>query len=171
MLGGPGRRYWDHPTELLFDEVGHLLGAMFVLLQAATTETVSIVMRIYGLQGRAISKNEVMQLEAQIDSNTGLSFPAIANAAANYYKHRFEWPTGWSSVSGQQANTVATVRTIGMSSESDLTENLLAAAAAITRDGRSDLTGLGALVIEDWRDRLGVRLRSEFGLAETGWSD
>ncbi|EPZ8361976.1 hypothetical protein ACXW0W_002320 [Pseudomonas aeruginosa] len=40
-IGHPGRKFWDHPAELMYDEAGILLGAMFVLIQAAITETVS----------------------------------------------------------------------------------------------------------------------------------
>ncbi|WP_172150829.1 hypothetical protein [Pseudomonas tumuqii] len=86
-IGHPGRKFWDQPAELMYDEAGVLLGAMFVLIQAAITETVSIVKRIYELNGQKINKNAVMSLEADLDSRSSLSYVAIANGAANFYTH------------------------------------------------------------------------------------
>ncbi|WP_437269849.1 hypothetical protein ACRYHF_15150 [Stutzerimonas balearica] len=97
-IGQPGRKFWGHPAELMYDEVGVLLGAMFVLIQAAITETVSIVIRIYELNEQKINKSAVMSLESNLDSQSNLSHVAIANGAANYYKHCFESPNDWRAI-------------------------------------------------------------------------
>ncbi|UNJ30243.1 hypothetical protein [Ralstonia pseudosolanacearum] len=99
----------------MYDETGVLLGAMFVLVQAAITETVSIVKRIYELSGEKISKGEVMSLAAELDSKSGLSYVAVEKGAANFYKHRFEWPNDWlGNSSKQQEETISLVRSVGM---------------------------------------------------------
>lgn len=164
-LGHPGRKYWGHPAELMYDEAGVLLGAMFVLIQAAITETVSIVKRVYELNGQTIVKDAVMSLEAELDPNSGLSYVAIANGAANFYKHRFEWPEGWlGSVSRQQGDTINLVRAVGMSPEQDLADNLLCAVRAITRTGDSKPKDLSDPVVGEWRARLALSLRTQFAL-------
>ncbi|AGN82883.1 hypothetical protein [Pseudomonas putida] len=164
-IGHPGRKFWDHPAELIYDEAGVLLGAMFVLIQAAITETVSIVKRIYELNGQKINKNVVMSLEADLDSRSSLSYVAIANGAANYYKHRFEWPKDWHGASGQSQDTITLIRTLGMSPEQDLADNLLSAVHAIMNSTDSNLADLAGLVVEQWRSRLALQLRGQFQLA------
>lgn len=166
-MGDPGRRYWDHPAELMYDEAGVLLGAMFVLVQAAITETVSIVKRIYELNGQKISKDAVMSLEAGFDSKSGLSYVAIANGAANFYKHRFEWQKDWlGSSSKQQEDTISLIRSVGMSPERDLADNLLSAVRAITKTSGGKSQDLAHLVVEQWRARLALRLRGQFDLTQ-----
>lgn len=166
-LGHPGRKYWDHPAELLYDEAGVLLGAMFVLLQAAITETVSMVKRMYQLNGQPIRKEAVMSLEAELDQTSGLSYVAIANGAANFYKHRFEWPEDWvTGVSPQQAETIKLVCAVGMSPEQDLADNLLCAVHAITRTTDCNSKNLPDLVVEKWRTRLALSLRVQFALTQ-----
>jgi hypothetical protein len=164
-LGHPGRKFWDHPAELMYDEAGVLLGAMFVLIQAAITETVSIVKRIYELNGQHINKNAVMSLETVVDSRSSLSYAATANGAANFYKHRFEWPDDWRGATGQSQDTITLIRTLGMSSEQDLADNLLSAAHAIINPTDNKLADLAGLVVEQWRARLALYLRREFQLA------
>lgn len=165
-LGGPGRKYWDHPAELMYDEAGVLLGAMFVLIQAAITETVSIVMRIYELHGRKIRKDEVMSMEAELDTESGLSFVAIANGAANFYKHRFEWPENWQGNASTQQGTINLVRAVGMAPKQDLADNLLSAVYAIAGTSDFNRKDLAGLVVEKWRERLAQRLRVQFALTQ-----
>lgn len=164
-IGHPGRKFWDHPAELIYDEAGVLLGAMFVLIQAAITETVSIVKRIYELNGQKINKNAVMSLEADLDSRSSLSYVAIANGAANFYKHRFEWAKDWRGALGQSQDTITLIRTLGMSPEQDLADNLLSAVHAIMNSTDSNLADLAGLVVEQWRSRLALQLRGQFQLA------
>lgn len=165
--GDPGRRYWDHPTELIYDEAGILLGAMFVLIQAAITETVSIVKRIYELNGQEISKDFLMRLETTLDSKSGRSYVAIANGAANYYKHRFEWSEDWyGRRSSQQEDTINLVRSVGMEPKGDLADNLLCAVHAIVRASDGKLKNLADLVVGQWRVRLALRFREEFKLIQ-----
>jgi hypothetical protein len=166
-LGHPGRKYWDHPAELMYDKAGVLLGAMFVLIQAAITETVSIVKRIYELNGQTIRKDAVMSLEAEVSPKSGLSYVVIANGAANFYKHRFEWPDDWlGSPSSQQADTINLVRALGMSPEQDLADNLLSAVQAITRTSDDNPKDLSDLVVGKWRARLALSLRVQFSLTQ-----
>lgn len=164
-IGHPGRKFWDHPAELIYDEAGVLLGAMFVLIQAAITETVSIVKRIYELNGQKINKNAVMSLEADLDSRSSLSYVAIANGAANFYKHRFEWPKDWRGAPRQSQDTITLIRTLGMSPEQDLADNLLCAVHAIMNSTDSNLADLAGLVVEQWRSRLALQLHGQFQLA------
>ena len=169
-LGNPGRRFWDHPAELIYDEVGVLLGAMFVLIQAAITETISIVKRIHELDGQKIGKDALLSLDAEVDPKTNLSFPAIANAAANYYKHRFEWPNDWlGSTSKQQEETIKIIRSVGMSPESDLADNLLAAVRVITRESGGGPQDLAGIVVQQWRFKLALHMRSHFKLPPAHW--
>lgn len=164
-LGSPGRKYWDHPAELMYDEVGVLLGAMFVLIQAAITETVSIVKRVFELNGQTIGKEAVMKLEADINPDSGLSCVAIANGAANFYKHRFEWPEGWlASGSRGQNGTINIVRAVGMRPAKDLADNLLCAVRALARTPGAKLKSLSDPVVGEWRARLALRLRAQFAL-------
>ncbi|TBV17389.1 hypothetical protein [Stutzerimonas kirkiae] len=165
-IGHPGRKFWDHPAELMYDEAGILLGAMFVLIQAAITETVSIVKRIYELNGQEINKDTVMSLEADLDSKSGLSYVAIANGAANFYKHRFEWPKDWRDASRQSQETLTLIRTLGMGPERDLADNLLSAVHAIMSSDDGNLKGLAGLVVEQWRARLALHLRGQFQLTQ-----
>lgn len=166
-LGHPGRMYWDHPAELMYEEAGVLLGAMFVLIQAAITETVSIVKRIYELNGQTLRKDAAMSLEAELNPNLGLSYVAIANGAANFYKHRFEWPEDWlGSASSQQKDTIKLVRAVGMSPKQDLADNLLSAVQAITSTSDDSPKDLSDLVVGKWRARLARSLRVEFALTQ-----
>ena len=147
----------------MYDEAGALLGAMFVLIQAGITETVSIVRRIYELNGQKIRKDAVMSLEAELNPKSGLSYVAIANGAANFYKHRFEWPEDWlGNASKQQEDTIHLIRAVGMEPERDLADNLLSAVHAITSDGNPK--ELACLVVEKWRTRLALRLRIQFAM-------
>jgi len=151
----------------MYDEAGVLLGAMFVLLQAAVTETVSIVKRIYELNGQTTSKNAAMLLEAEFSSESGYSYAAIANGAANFYKHRFEWPEDWlKNASAQQQATIDLINAVGMRPKQDLADNLLSAVHAITKASGGSSRDLARLVVEDWRARLAKRFRVEFGLTQ-----
>ena len=165
LLGGPGRRFWDHLAELMYDEVGVLLGAAFVLVQAGITETVSIVKRIYELNGQTIGKTELMSLEAMHAPDSTHSYVVIANAAANFYKHRFEWSRDWlGCVSSQQQATINLIRDIGMRPDIDLADNLFCAVRAITGSDTRRLGDLASLVVEQWRARLAPCLRIRFQL-------
>ncbi|MNU57337.1 hypothetical protein D3C71_464570 [compost metagenome] len=166
QIGDPGRRFWDHPAELMYDEAGVLLGAMFVLIQAAITETVSIVKRIYELNGLKITKGDVMSLEAEYSSESGFSYAAIANGAANFYKHRFEWPEDWLGASTQQKDTINLIHAVGMRPKQDLADNLLSAVYDITRASGGNAKDLASLVVEQWRARLVKRFRVEFALTK-----
>lgn len=161
-IGCPGRRYWDHPAELMYEKAGVQLGAMFVIIQAAITETVSIIKRVYELNGHKISKDAAMSLEADFDSKSGLSYVKIANGAANFYKHRFEWPKDWTeSTSRQQEDTIRLIRSIGMRPDRDLADNLLSAVHIITRAGEGNMKNLADSVLGKWRMRLVLRLQGE----------
>lgn len=162
-MGHPGRKFWDHPTELMYDEAGVLLGAMFVLIQAAITETVSIVMRVYELNGQKVKRGFLMSLEADLDPKSGLSFVEIANGAANFYKHRHEWPSDWhDGASKQQVGTINLIRAIGMGPDYDLADNLLSAVNAILSRNACSVKDLANLVVELWRARLLSHLRQQF---------
>lgn len=164
QIGSPGRRFWDTAAELMYDEVGTHLGAMFVLLQVGITETVSIVNNIYKLHGEKIRKSSILSLEAAT-TVSGASYQEIANAAANYYKHRHEWPQNWANATSQSKKTVELISRIGMSESKDLADNLYCAVGAIT--DRANAKALPALVVEGWRMKLASKLRSDFLTALT----
>lgn len=158
-IGDPGRRFWDTTAELLYDEVGVHLGAMFVLLQAGITETVSIVNHIYNLHGNEVNKSSILRLEATI-SASGLSHQETASAAANYFKHRHEWPQNWANAKALPKKTIDLISKIGMCASNDLADNLYCAVGAIT--DRANAIALPTLVVEDWRIKLAARLRADF---------
>ena len=90
---------------------------------------------------------------------SGLSYQEIANAAANYFKHRHEWPQNWADAKSLSKKTIELVSRIGMSASNDLADNLYYALGAIT--DRANAKALPTLVVEDWRLKLAARLRGD----------
>jgi hypothetical protein len=168
----PPRRYWDVESEHLHEMIGHLLGASFVLAQAALTQTVSIILRLHDLNAPVASfprsRQAILQFEAPIDPNTSLSKLVIIDTAANYFKHHYEWPADWTNTthfeSRQKAGQLKTIQNaliIGMQL-GDHTANLDRALSLASREDQD--RGLTS-VIQKWRRRLARKLHRQLEIS------
>src|SRR5262249_46167382 len=96
------RKYWSVEQEDYHQEIGLLVGAIFVLGQAAITQTVSILteLRRHPEAQSVIPKKKASKLiaHAATEDNTNLSKIVIIDAVSNYFKHVYEWPEQWNSV-------------------------------------------------------------------------
>jgi hypothetical protein len=169
----PPRRYWDVESEHLHEMSGHLLGASFVLAQAALTQTVSIIFRLHELNGPGASfprsRQAILQFEAPIDPDTSLSKLVIIDTAANYFKHHYEWPSDWPNTAHSEArqkagqlNTIQNAIRIGMQ-PGDHTENLY---RALSLAGGEDQDHGLTSVIQKWRRRLARKLYQKFEMSD-----
>ncbi len=164
------RKYWtpqddhDHETE------GLLLGAIFVLGQAAITQTVSLLnkLSLLPLAETAIPSDKTGKLRrhTSIEIKTNRSIMVVINAVSNYFKHHSEWPDTWSDdeAKGLQAETIRIVGQLGMKPEFDLTDNLRQAASCLgldSEDPRAIATG-----IQDWREAWARELYRTFNLPD-----
>jgi hypothetical protein len=94
-----------------------------------------------------------------VDTESSLSVLVIVDTAANYFKHHHEWPTNWTDTeeTPQQRRTIEKALRIGMRPRpSSLTDNLYRALRGTGAD-RSDANHI-ATIIQDWRERLTVKL-------------
>jgi hypothetical protein len=153
--GWAARKYWTVETEHYHDEVGLLTGSIFVLGQAAITQTISILSELRK-DGRAVAlipsnKLEKMSTHARTDISTNLSKIVIIDTAANYFKHVYEWSEGWdeSLASRSQARTMSTARRIGMCPGSR-TDNLLRAHRCLSASPVE--ARVIPNIIQDWRE-------------------
>jgi hypothetical protein len=127
------------------EKIGLLIGALFVLGQAAITQTESILneLRKYPEAERLIPAGKLEKLlkHAAEETNTKLSKLVLITSVSNYFKHAPAWPKDWNVVArngtSKEAETIFHVRKIGMSPESEMTDNLLLAAK---KGSRLDLT-------------------------------
>ena len=167
---GVARKYWDVPTELLHEERGLLIGAGFVLGQAMITQSLSIIKKIRVLAPTTTAlpneKAQILAFHASIDRKSGISHPCIVDLAANYFKHYPEWPEGWITPAGSslQARTIEGCITIGMSPNSEVTDNMF---TALHRLGSSD-GGAEAIqaCIKSWREKLARHLYAALGISD-----
>ena len=166
---GVVRKYWSVEEEHYHQELGLLVGAVFVLGQAAITQTDSLLTEI----GRHPQAHDVVPCAkedrfaecAAIDPATGLSTISIINSVSNYFKHVYQWPEDWSASSGDanQARTISTARQLGMS-PGDMTDNLLIAASVL---GLSENNPRAvARSIQGWREAWAKLLYPKFGLCQ-----
>lgn len=169
----PPRGYWDVESEHLHEMIGHLLGASFVLAQAALTQTVSIISRLHDLNAPVASlprsRQEILQFEAPIDPDTSLSKLEIIDTAANYFKHHYEWPSDWPNTAHSEARqkvgqlkTIQNAVRIGMRLD-DHTENLHRALSLASLENQDH--GLTS-VIQKWRRRLARKLYQKFEISD-----
>lgn len=152
---GVNRKFWSVEQEHYHEKIGLLIGAMFVLGQAAITQTVSVLNELSKhpqAQG-IIPKNKTNKLvaNAATEANTSLSKIVIINAVSNYFKHVYEWPEQWDAATtrGSQAETISIVLQIGMRPR-EMTDNLLCAADCLGLC-RSNPRAL-AISIQEWRE-------------------
>jgi hypothetical protein len=92
---GISSAYYSVEDEHDIEVVEHLVGAAFVLGQAAITQAISILKRMHEEAGKPSwipsDKAKIMEVAAPVHSDTGLSKITIINAVADFYKHRYEW--------------------------------------------------------------------------------
>src|SRR5262249_36782714 len=131
-----------------------LIGSAFVLGQAAITQAVSIITRIYNLAAKPFwlphGKTTLMSTEAPKHAKTGLSKIVIINAVANYFKHHYEWPDGWVGASPKQQPTIDLLLRLGLLPNGD--HNLDTAVRELGVNTH-DMAPLSVLVLQ-WRERL-----------------
>jgi hypothetical protein len=141
-----------------YEKIGLLIGALFVLGQAAITQTESVLNELRRLpRGESAiprEKNSKLNQYAAKETTTKLSKVVIINAVSNYFKHGYAWPERWSIVakngSKREAETIDIVRKLGMDPKSQMTDNLLVAADRLALD-RSNPRALAAS-IQEWRE-------------------
>lgn len=159
---GVARKYWDVPSELLYEEIGLLIGAAFVLGQAMITQTISIIKKIQELtsqtSGLPDGKATILCFRASSNERSGISHPCIVDLAANYFKHHNEWSEGWALCDGRglQKRTIEGCLAVGMSPRRDVTDNMFAALNALGNHSNS-VQSIQAS-IEQWREGLARHL-------------
>lgn len=166
------RKFWSVEKEYHHETIGLLLGALFVLGQAAITQTVSTLNQLRKLPlGPSVipsDKDGKLNQCAATESNTGLSKMVIVNAASNYFKHCYAWPADWpveaKSGSKSEADTIKIVLKLGMDPTSEVTDNLLLAAGCLGL-GSKNPRAL-AESIQSWRDSWARLLYPHFGLPD-----
>jgi hypothetical protein len=166
---GFNRKFWSVEEEHHHEKIGLLVGAIFVLGQAAITQTISILneVRKHPQAEDLIPKNKTSKLvaHAATETNTNLSEIVIINAVSNYFKHVYEWPPQWDVVTtrGSQAETITIVLQLGMR-PGEMTDNLLLAADCLGLR-RSNPRAL-ARSIQEWREGWARMLYSSLRLTD-----
>jgi hypothetical protein len=166
------RKFWSVEKEYYHEKVGLLIGALFVLGQAAITQTESVLNQLRRLPSgqRAIpdTKEGKLRQYAALEGRTELSEIVIINAVSNYFKHGYAWPEDWNLVarngSKREADTIEIVRKLGMDPKSEMTDNLLHVAErlGLGPDNPRALTSS----IQDWRESWARTLYPYFGLPD-----
>jgi len=165
---GVARKFWSVEEEQYHEQIGLLLGSIFVLGQAAITQTVSILneLRRHLQAEKAIPKGKVGKLEAHAatEAGTKLSVIVIVNAVSNYFKHVYEWPEPWNAapMKGSQGETIRIVQQFGMQSGREIADNLMFAATRLDLD-RNNPRAI-ARCIQEWREGWARGLYPSFGL-------
>lgn len=142
-----------------------LIGSVFVLGQAAITQAVSLVKRMYQLAGSSsgipTGKEDIMALESPIHVDSGLKKISLINAVANYFKHRHEW---WDDWSGPEASlpTIRAVSRIGLSPSDQYNLETALLAFDIAPDNMVPLSQL----VSEWREKLAANLRARLDARE-----
>lgn len=164
---GVSRKYWDVPMELLDHGIGVAIGSAFVLGQAAITQSVSIVGQIRkhanDFSGIPKKKRAILETEAKIMLRSQLSDMVVIDTAANYFKHRHEWPADWQNDQGSvaQRQTMADAHRIGMT-EHDFCNNMRAAVYELGLDTNGVFSV--PMIVHGWRERLTLKLCCEVGI-------
>jgi hypothetical protein len=167
---GVNRKFWSVEQEHYHEKIGLLIGAMFVLGQAAITQTVSILNELskHPQAEGVVPSNKTRKLvaHAATEAKTNLSKIVIINAVSNYFKHVYEWPEQWdvATTSGTQAETISIVLQLGMRPEKGPADNLLHAADCLGLH-RSDPRAL-ARCIQEWREGWARMLYASFMLMD-----
>jgi len=161
---GVSRKYYSVEQEHEMEMISLLIGASFVLGQAAITQTAALALKIRELAGNPswlpASRTEVLQTEATFNVKTRLSDLVIIDAVANYFKHHHEWPLGWSldKAKGAQRSTIKIALSLGFSPESE--ESSLHVALQSLALTERTMGSLGCS-IREWRERLAEHLEGD----------
>lgn len=163
------RKFWSVEIEHHHEKIGLLVGGIFVLGQAAITQTISILNRLRNYpQGQSAipeKKTDKLTAHATLETETGLSKIVIVNGVSNYVKHVYEWPEQWDVVptKGSQAETISIVLQLGMK-PGEITDNLLLAAERLGLNSHSP--GAITTTIQEWREGWARVLYPSFGLPD-----
>jgi hypothetical protein len=153
-------KYYTVEDEHDIDVVELLIGSAFVLGQAAITQAISLVKRIHEKAGKPSripeGKAQIMEIGAPVHDPTGFRKITLINAAANYYKHHYEWWDDWSGPPSSKA-TIDIVVKLGLVPWGH--HNLEHALRALEIFPR-DLSPLGQLIGE-WRIQLAKDLETQ----------
>jgi len=158
---GVSSKYRTVDEEHQLDVISLLIGSAFVLGQCAITQSVAIATKIHDMSGQPDwlphTKSDIMNTEAVIHKDFGLSEMILFDAVANYFKHHRQWPVDWDLTRAQnpQRRTIEIVQKLGLSPTSSA--NLQ---TALHNLGFS-ATGIGSLAdnIQSWREHLAENLR------------
>jgi hypothetical protein len=159
---GVARKFWDVPTELIHTEIGLLIGTAFVLGQIVISQTVGIFLNLRELanypHALPTGKHDILKLEAEVNTGSEFSEIQIIDSVANYFKHYHEWPSDWniSNTTGSQRRTIEIVKSIGMATNNDLTENMHCALHHLKIDLPDILPMAEKIMI--WREKLACLL-------------
>lgn len=158
---GVSRRFWSVEEEHWEQRVGLLIGAAFVLSQAAVTQSTSLVRRLRRDTAIACipeSREAILSWKADTHEESGISKLLIVDAGANYFKHHHEWPEDWGSTKGSRAqqHTMAVLRKLGLG-PGHITGNM----HALVRSLDLGVEGLPAVAdsIQSWRERVATEVR------------
>lgn len=153
-------KYYTVEDEHDIEVVELLIGSAFVLGQAAITQAISLVKRIHEEAGKPSwipeGKAQIMEMGAPFHDQTGFSKITLINAAANYYKHRYEWWDDWSGPPSSKP-TIGIVLKMGLVPKGH--HNLEHALRALEIFPR-DVSPLGQLICE-WRMKLAKDLETK----------
>ena len=154
-------KYYTVEDEDDFEVVEHLIGSAFVLAQVAITQAVSIVKRMHEDAGGPlwipIGKAEIMRTAAPFHSEIGQSEISIANVAADYYKHRYEWKAEEWAGPTYKNKTIAAAAAIGLGPTG---YHNLEHALRELQIYPDNLAPLAQLVVT-WREALADHIRAE----------
>ncbi len=166
------RKFWSVEKEYYHEKIGLLMGALFVLGQAAITQSESVLNELRRLpSGQSAipdTKGGKLRQYAPLESHTDLSEMVIINATSNYFKHGYAWPDDWNVVarngSKREVDTIEIVRKLGMDPKSEMTDNLLRVAERL-RLGPDNPRALTSS-IQEWRENWARTLYAHFGVPD-----
>jgi hypothetical protein len=159
---GVSPKYRSVEDEHDLEVVRLLIGSCFVLGQAAITQSVSIATKVRALAGDPTwlpnGKAAIVATQSVINPATAVSEIAVFDAVANYFKHHYEWPSGWSgSASVAQQRTIDIVVKLGLVPGGE--DNLHLALQGLGMNAK-DMTPLGR-AIQGWRERVAEDFRQQ----------
>lgn len=135
------------------------IGSAFVLCQAAITQAVSIATKVRQIAGTPShlprGKPAIMATMAPLHQESGISKIAVIDAAANYFKHQYEWDDDWRGPD-RARDTIALVVRLGMEPRHQYN---LSRTLRCLEISDSDMSPMAHL-IQDWREHLAAHYRT-----------
>ena len=158
-----GAPYRSIPLEMHVEALSMLVGASFVTGQAMINRTVRLLERMRENGAATIPQRRRQLLEFESEFCDGIAVIQGINDLANFFKHHDEWEPDWTGPrTPNEANTVAVVRTLGLSPQNP--DNILIGSRALGLGSGEGLATRIADRVGDWRKRLATRLRNDLGL-------